>query len=720
MFFSKLRQGAKKKSTARQNRRWRKDCSAGGNFRPSLELLEDRLAPAAITTPLVTITSLGQYGPIIDSLGQFTSISDGVSFYPQTSLGSYSSSGFSGMIQNGDTIHVRFQAPASQLFAIHKLAGTNSESFFVNAHWLSGTDVISTFDNATATYENAQGSVPIPSYALSGVGDAGNAIEVQYIATVTGDFSFTAVDFEFHVNNSPPPIPQTYGSVESFSYPSFGAGATGPSATFPGNNPAPMSLLNQPGTTAITSLSPNSVQEGSGDVLVTVAGTNFLTGATVQVNGTSLAATVGSSSQLQVTVPASFFAEETTLSVSVTNPSTTSPSNALSLPVLDATLTASATTINATEGAALSNVLVATFTDQDPAGAASDYSAVIDWGDGDATVPGSISIQADAQVAGQFDVYTSKTNPFAEEGSQPVTVTITDNQASTIAESTTVIADAALSGSPVAVNPIAGAPFSGPVASFTDADPKGTAGDYSATISWGNGKTSSGTIAPNGLGGFTVSGDITYASVGTYTVHVTIQDAGGAMTSADSTANVTLLGIGVQNGESAGGGYWKSKNGQALIQSFNGSSTSTDLSTWLATMFPELYGVNAGSNNLTGFTNDKVAAFYLNLASLTGQKLDAAVLATALNVYATTSSLGGAQAQAYGFDVTADGLGASSYNVSANGSAFGVANNTTLSVFALLVDVDSLAVNGVLYNGDKTLRNEAMSVFGVIDSLGGI
>jgi len=37
---------------------------------------------------------------------------------------------------------------------------------------------------------------------------------------------------------------------------------------------------------------------------------------------------------------------------------------------------------------------------------------------------------------------------------------------------------------------------------------------------------------------------------------------------------------------------------------------------------------------------------------------------------------------------------------------------TTLTVFAILVDVDTFAVNGVLYNGDKTLRNEAMIVFG--------
>jgi hypothetical protein len=38
--------------------------------------------------------------------------------------------------------------------------------------------------------------------------------------------------------------------------------------------------------------------------------------------------------------------------------------------------------------------------------------------------------------------------------------------------------------------------------------------------------------------------------------------------------------------------------------------------------------------------------------------------------------LGGTGAQAYGFKVNADGLGAYSWGIGSNGTAFGVANNT--------------------------------------------
>ena len=68
---------------------------------------------------------------------------------------------------------------------------------------------------------------------------------------------------------------------------------------------------------------------------------------------------------------------------------------------------------------------------------------------------------------------------------------------------------------------------------------------------------------------------------------------------------------------------------------------------------------------------------------------------------------GGAQGQAYGFRVTAKGLGAYSFNVWYAGAAFGVANCTTLNVYQLLKAVNQAAVQGVLYNGDYHLRDLA-------------
>jgi len=53
--------------------------------------------------------------------------------------------------------------------------------------------------------------------------------------------------------------------------------------------------------------------------------------------------------------------------------------------------------------------------------------------------------------------------------------------------------------------------------------------------------------------------------------------------------------------------------------------------------------------------------------------------------------------------------------VGTDGSAFGVANNTTRNVYELLLAVNKKAVNGALYNGDATLQAQCADLF---DSLG--
>jgi hypothetical protein len=117
-----------------------------------------------------------------------------------------------------------------------------------------------------------------------------------------------------------------------------------------------------------------------------------------------------------------------------------------------------------------------------------------------------------------------------------------------------------------------------------------------------------------------------------------------------------------------------------------------------------------------------VAAFYLTRFGLRGPKVEAQVLATALDVYATTASLGGNAGTAYGFTASAAGLGARSFNVGWwDGAAFGVANNTTLTVYALLAAaVNKKAVTGLLYNGDATLQAEAANLFDALNQSGSI
>jgi hypothetical protein len=177
----------------------------------------------------------------------------------------------------------------------------------------------------------------------------------------------------------------------------------------------------------------------------------------------------------------------------------------------------------------------------------------------------------------------------------------------------------------------------------------------------------------------------------------------------------------VQHGQTAGIGFWNNKNGQALIKALNGGATATQLGNWLAATLPHTFGAQAGSNNLAGRSNADIAALFQRDFLLKGVKLDAQLLATALSVYVTSATLDPTQVAAqYGFIVSGDGVGTATVNVGSNGDAFGVANNTVLSLMDLLLATDQQAVNGILYNGNATKRNEANSVYSFVNQAGGI
>jgi len=187
----------------------------------------------------------------------------------------------------------------------------------------------------------------------------------------------------------------------------------------------------------------------------------------------------------------------------------------------------------------------------------------------------------------------------------------------------------------------------------------------------------------------------------------------------------------LQPGQTASIGFWHNNHGQALIKAVNDGPQSTQLSTWLATNFPNMYGSAAGSSNLTGKTNAQVAAFYLELFKRNAKtfpggppKTDAQVLATALAVYVTNSSLAGNVAAAYGFQVSASGAGAATFNVTNNGAAFGVADGSTVTIMNLLLALNDRTRRGLLFdlddsgtisNAEKALREMANSVFSAIN-----
>jgi hypothetical protein len=175
----------------------------------------------------------------------------------------------------------------------------------------------------------------------------------------------------------------------------------------------------------------------------------------------------------------------------------------------------------------------------------------------------------------------------------------------------------------------------------------------------------------------------------------------------------------VRKGQAAGIGFWNNKNGQTLIKAFNGGA-GHQLADWLAATLPHMFGIYAGSN-LTGQSNASVAALFQQDFLQQGPKLDAQVLATALSAYATNATLDATKVAAqYGFTVSGDGVGTAAVSVGSDGDAFGVANNTTMTVMDLLLATDAQAVNGVLYNGNTTKRSHANDVYSAINQAGGL
>jgi len=210
----------------------------------------------------------------------------------------------------------------------------------------------------------------------------------------------------------------------------------------------------------------------------------------------------------------------------------TRSSASASATVSDAPLSAGVVSISPTEGKPLTGV-VATFSDANPSATATDFSAAIAWGDGQSSA-GTVAFDA---ASGRYTVTGSHT--YAEEGSVLVSVTVRDTGGTTVtASGSVVVDDAPLSSQARDVAAVEGTPFSGTLAGFSDADPSATAGDFLASIDWGDGTSSAGSVAADGLGGFRVSGAHTYAEEGNYTVALKVSDAGGATARATGTATV--------------------------------------------------------------------------------------------------------------------------------------------------------------------------------------
>jgi hypothetical protein len=190
--------------------------------------------------------------------------------------------------------------------------------------------------------------------------------------------------------------------------------------------------------------------------------------------------------------------------------------------VADAPLTVIASPIQLGEGRPFTGK-VASLVDGDPRPEIADFTATIDWGDGQSSAGTLISIGGQA-----FDISGSHT--YLEEGAYTLKITITDVGGSVGSATETVnVNDGFLMVTGVSLPPqMEGTSFTAVIAHFGDTDPSGALSDYSATIYWGDGTSTAGSIASNANGGFDVSGSHVYSASGTYNCGINVQDVGGA------------------------------------------------------------------------------------------------------------------------------------------------------------------------------------------------
>ena len=194
------------------------------------------------------------------------------------------------------------------------------------------------------------------------------------------------------------------------------------------------------------------------------------------------------------------------------------------------------------EGTSVSNVQVAHFTDANPFDLAGTFTATISWGDGFTSL-GTVA----AGSGGGFDVRGSHTFSDAIFAGT-FTVLVSDHGGGATASQSMSISVADLPlimGSitaPIGATEGTATPVA-PVAHFTDGNPLADASDFTATISWGDGTTSLGTVGAASGGGFDVTASHAYVTAfsdGVLTVLVS--DIGGQTTSG-SVSGVTVADV---------------------------------------------------------------------------------------------------------------------------------------------------------------------------------
>ena len=163
------------------------------------------------------------------------------------------------------------------------------------------------------------------------------------------------------------------------------------------------------------------------------------------------------------------------------------------------------------------------------------FSSTIDWRDGGTSQGTLVPVLADDNPTGWFEhLYTEA----AGGDGYKTTVTVSSlSGPSAVGTGLALVADARLTAVRTSLSGKARRTISGVVATFSDGNIYATADQFTASIAWGDGTSSSGSIS-TASGGFAVQGTHRYSKRGTYAVTVTIHDRDGATAIANGTASI--------------------------------------------------------------------------------------------------------------------------------------------------------------------------------------
>ena len=210
-------------------------------------------------------------------------------------------------------------------------------------------------------------------------------------------------------------------------------------------------------------------------------------------------------------------------------------------------LNATFTPFTATEGTGFTGKLTH-FTTTLGGAVAGNFTALIDWADG-TTTAGTVIPGAN----GGFDVNGGHT--WRLGGYKPVSVRVNNagSGAYVIAGSNNYVGVKPIAAKGVSLKGKALIPLAATIANFTSANPLAITGDFTATILWGDGTSSAGTVVAKAGGGYAVLAAHAYAAKGTFTAKVTINGISGA--TAVATSRITVAKGVVSSGPTVGGGH---------------------------------------------------------------------------------------------------------------------------------------------------------------------